>query len=187
VSVAGIASAWLSGSARVPFVAGLDRYLPPALSRLHPRYGTPHVALLCQAVLSGLFVAMSFMGTRVEQAFKTLVDLAVVLQLIPFLYLYAALVVLARRPEDGRGRFSKATLWFAGLSGLATSCVGTVVAFIPQRGGEDLWMFEAKMALGIVLLLGLGAFFYFPYARRRAILLATAASTPDYSGSGGIS
>jgi len=187
VSIAGIASAWLSGSARVPFVAGLDRYMPAALSRLHPRYGTPHVALVCQAILSGLFVAMSFMGTRVEQAFKTLVDLAVVLQMIPFLYLYAALVVLARRPEDGRGRFSKATLWFAGLSGFATSCIGAVVAFIPQRGGEDLWMFETKMFLGVALLLGLGAFFYFPYARRRAGLLATAASAADHSGSGGIS
>ena len=39
--IAGIASAWLSGSARIPFVAGLDRYLPASLGKLHPRTATP--------------------------------------------------------------------------------------------------------------------------------------------------
>jgi amino acid transporter len=191
VSIAGIASAWLSGSARIPFVAGLDRYLPASLGRLHPRYGTPHVALIAQAILSGLFVAMSFLGATVEQAFKTLVDLAVVLQLIPFLYIYAALVDLARRPEDGRGRYSKGMLWFAGLSGLVTSCLGMVVAFIPQREGEVLWLFETKMVLGIAFFLVLGAFFYFPYSRRKAALGAevagsSGASAADYPGTGGL-
>jgi len=34
---------WLAAPARLPFVAGIDRYLPSAFGRLHPRYGTPHV------------------------------------------------------------------------------------------------------------------------------------------------
>src|SRR5208282_1519214 len=89
ISIAGIASAWLSGSARIPFVAGLDRYLPASLGRLHPRYGTPYVALIVHAVLSGLFAGMSFLGATVEQAYKTMLDLAVVLQLVPFLSLAA--------------------------------------------------------------------------------------------------
>jgi glutamate:GABA antiporter len=190
VSIAGIASAWLSGSARIPFVAGLDRYLPESLGRLHPRYGTPHVALITQSVLSGLFVAMSFLGATVEQGYKTLLDLAVVLQLVPFLYLYAALIQLAWRPEDGRGRYSKGMLWFAGLSGLVTTTIGMAVAFIPQHEGEGLWQFEAKMAAGTLLFLALAAFFYFPFSRRKAALLAEAggagaASAADFPGPGG--
>ena len=85
LSIAGIASAWLSGSARIPFVAGLDSYLPEGLGRLHPRYATPYVALIVHASLSALFLAMSFVGAQVKEAFVTMLDLAVVLQLIPFL------------------------------------------------------------------------------------------------------
>jgi glutamate:GABA antiporter len=41
ISIAGIGSAWLGGSARIPFVAGLDSYLPSWLGKIHPRYSTP--------------------------------------------------------------------------------------------------------------------------------------------------
>jgi amino acid transporter len=64
ISTAGIASAWFVGSARIPFVAGLDRYLPPALGKIHPRYATPYVALIVHASLSSLFVAMNLAGAR---------------------------------------------------------------------------------------------------------------------------
>jgi glutamate:GABA antiporter len=36
VSIAGIGSAWLAGSARIPFVAGLDSYLPGWMGKIHP-------------------------------------------------------------------------------------------------------------------------------------------------------
>jgi amino acid transporter len=190
VSIAGIASAWLSGSARIPFVAGLDSYLPEQLGRLHPRYGTPYVALITQSMLSGLFVAMSFLGATVEQGYKTLLDLAVVLQLVPFLYLYAAMIDLARRPQDGLGRYSKGMLWFAGLSGVITTGIGMVVAFIPQHEGEALWLFETKMSLGTLFFLVLAAIFYFPSSRRKAALLAASAgggttSVAEFPGPGG--
>lgn len=168
ISIAGIASAWLSGSARVPFVAGLDRYLPAELGRLHPRFGTPYVALTVHAILSGLFVAMSFFGATVEQAYKTMLDLAVVLQLVPFLYVYAALIDLARSSVEGEGRYSRGTLWLAGLSGFLTTALGMIVAFIPQRGGEPVWLFETKLSAGCIFFLGLAAFFFFFYSRRKA-------------------
>ena len=45
IAIGGAASAWFAGPARIPFVAGLDRALPAALGRVHPRWGSPHVAL----------------------------------------------------------------------------------------------------------------------------------------------
>jgi len=36
LSIAGIGSAWLGGSARIPFVAGLDSYMPAWLGKIHP-------------------------------------------------------------------------------------------------------------------------------------------------------
>ena len=44
IAILGTASAWFSGAARLPFVAGVDRYLPPIIGRVHPRYHTPYVS-----------------------------------------------------------------------------------------------------------------------------------------------
>ena len=168
ISIAGIASAWLGGSARVPFVAGLDAYLPPALGRLHPRFATPYVALITHGLLSSLFVAMSFVGATVKEAYLTLLELAVVLQLLPFLYLYAALIRLPGRTAPERLRFRPATLRFAGVCGLATTALGMVVAFVPSRQVTSVWLFELKMLVGSGFFLGLAGLFFFTSKAQRS-------------------
>jgi len=83
IAMAGATSAWISGSARILFVSGIDRYLPRMFARVHPKYGTPHIALIGFAALSSLLIAMSFIGkASVKEAYVTLLDLAVVLQMI---------------------------------------------------------------------------------------------------------
>ena len=62
LSIAGIGSAWMGGSARIPFVAGLDSYMPSWLGKVHPRYATPYAALIVQAIVSGLLVLGNFFG-----------------------------------------------------------------------------------------------------------------------------
>jgi glutamate:GABA antiporter len=168
LAIAGTTSAWLSGSARIPFVAGLDRYLPPALGRIHPRYQTPYVALIVHAALSCIFVAMSFVGATVEQAYEIMLLLAVVLQLVPFLYLYGALIRIAMQKLSEGAFYGRTTLWLAGISGFTTTAIGMVVAFIPPDGRqESTWLFEAKMLVGCAFFLGLAAFFFFVYSRRK--------------------
>ena len=166
LSIAGIASAWLSGSARIPFVAGLDSYLPEGLGKLHPRYATPYVALIVHATLSALFLAMSFVGAQVKEAFVTMLDLAVVLQLIPFLYMYAGLIRLAGRSEAA-GHYSKKTILLAGWCGLLTTVLGVAVAFVPSHQIDSIWLFEVKMVVGTLFFVGLAAFFFFVYSRRK--------------------
>ncbi|PYT71104.1 MAG: hypothetical protein DMG42_17575 [Acidobacteria bacterium] len=97
LSIAGIGSAWLGGSARIPFVAGLDSYLPDWLGKIHPRYSTPHAALIVHATVSLILVVVnfSFTGAGVQETFQKLLSLAVVLQLIPFLYMFGALLRIA--------------------------------------------------------------------------------------------
>ena len=41
-------SSWVAGAARVPFAAGVDAAMPAAFAKLHPKYRTPHVALVVQ-------------------------------------------------------------------------------------------------------------------------------------------
>ncbi|HMC29753.1 MAG TPA: APC family permease, partial [Candidatus Angelobacter sp.] len=169
ISIAGIASAWLSGSARIPFVAGLDRYLPAALGKLHPRTATPYVALMVHGFFSAIFLALSFArGASVKEAFSILLALAVVLQLVPFLYIYAALIKLGLRRGPADGHYGKPVLMASGLSGLITTALGMVVAFVPPPNTASGWSFDGKMAFGTLFFLGLAGFFYFFYGRRKS-------------------
>ena len=51
----GQAGAWFAAAGRLPFVIGIDRRLPPSFAKIHPRWGTPYVALLVQAVIAAIF------------------------------------------------------------------------------------------------------------------------------------
>ncbi len=167
ISTAGIASAWFSGSARIPFVAGLDRYLPARLGKVHARYHTPHVALILHALLSTLFLVMSFVGATVREAYITMLALAVVLQLVPFLYMYAGLVRLAAHGAPQSASYRRWVLWLAGVAGFITTALGMGLAFVPARQIESIWTFEIKLFVGCILFLGLATLFFWVYAGRR--------------------
>jgi glutamate:GABA antiporter len=95
LSIAGIGSAWIGGCARIPFVAGLDSYMPSWLGRVHPRYATPYAALIVQGIVSAILLVLNFAGSGVQESFQKLLSLAVVLQLVPFVYMFAALIKFA--------------------------------------------------------------------------------------------
>ena len=65
--------------------------LPPALGRVHPRWGSPHVALITCAVLSAALTALSLTGSTVAEAYQVLLKATVVINLVPFVYMFLAL------------------------------------------------------------------------------------------------
>jgi len=178
LSIAGIGSAWLGGSARIPFVAGLDSYMPSWLGKIHPKYATPYAALIVHAAVSLILVVINFTFTRagVQETFQKLLSLAVVLQLIPFLYMFGALLKIAVSDSFAKGRYSKATLIAAGTSGLLTTSLGIALAFFPAQQITSLYSYEVWMVGGTLFFIGLAAFFFFVYGRRKAArkLAATA-------------
>src|SRR5438445_4601970 len=89
---------WFAATARLPFVAGIDRFLPPAFGALHPRWHTPYVALLVQAAIAGLFIFLGQAGTSVHGAYDALVSIGIIAYFIPFLFMFAAMIVLQREP-----------------------------------------------------------------------------------------
>ena len=168
VSIAGIGSAWLAGSARIPFVGGLDSYMPSWLGKVHPRYATPYAALIVHAIVSMILVVVNFIASNVQETFQKLLSLAVVLQLVPFLYIFAALLKISADPAFTRVRYSRPTLVFAGASGLITTCMAIAVAFFPAVQITSLVLYEVWMFGGTLLFVGLAAFFFFVYGRRKA-------------------
>jgi amino acid transporter len=167
ISIAGIGSAWLAGSARIPFVAGLDSYLPSWLGKVHPRYGTPYAALIVHFVVSTILVLISFLGSGVQETFQRLLSLAVVLQLLPFLYMFAALLKIAADPSATKGHYSKTVLWLSGSSGLLMTILGMIFAFSPAQQISSVWSYEAWMFGGTAFFIGLAVFFFFVYGRRK--------------------
>jgi len=170
LSIAGIGSAWLGGSARIPFVAGLDSYMPAWLGKIHPKYATPYAALMVHATVSVILVAVNFLSTTkgVQESFQRLLSLAVVLQLIPFLYMFGALLKIALDDGFVRGHYGKRTLVFAGASGLVTTTLGIALAFFPAQQIGSLWRYEVWMVGGTIVFIGLAAFFFFVYGSRKA-------------------
>lgn len=141
ISIGGAASAWFAGSSRIPFVAGLTSALPAALGRVHPRWRSPHVALTTCAALAGCFTTLSLVGATVAEAYQVLLKSAVVIQLIPFIYLFLGLARLREAAPWARA---------AGAVGLTAVLVGVAAAFLPTSDVENVLVFEAKMLLGVV-------------------------------------
>jgi amino acid transporter len=174
LSIAGIGSAWLGGSARIPFVAGLDSYMPRWLGSIHCKYRTPYAALLVHAGVSLFLVLMNFWGSGVQESFQRMLSLAVVLQLVPFLYMFGALLKLALDPGFERAQYSKTTLLLAGASGLLTTSLGIGLAFFPAQQITSLMSYEVWMWGGTIIFIGAAAFFFFVYGRRKTALKAAA-------------
>ena len=147
LSIGGAASAWFAGSSRIPFVAGLASALPPALGRVHPRWHSPHVALTTCALAAGGFTAMSLLGSTVEEAYQVLLKSAVVIQLIPFVYLFLGLV-----KERDSGPWAR----LAGAVGVTATVFGLAAAFLPAEGVDSVLIFELKMLVGIAGPIALG-------------------------------
>lgn len=163
IAILGTASAWFSGSARLPFVAGIDHYLPPALGKIHPRYHTPYVALCVFAGLSSILILLSYAGASVSEAYLTLLSLAVVLQMVPSVYMFAALwkVISALPAEAGSRRYNRLNA----ISGMVTSLLGLGLAFVPAAEVRSVGIYEAKLGAAAVAVVGSALFFYFA-ARR---------------------
>ena len=168
LSIAGIGSAWMGGSARIPFVAGLDSYMPSWLGKVHPKYATPYMALTVQGLVSLVLVVINFVASGgVQEAFQKLLALAVVLQLVPFLYVFGALLKFGFGPSDNRGRYSRTTLVAAGLSGFITTSLGIILVFFPTQQVTSIWFYEAWMIGGTLFFVGLAAFFFYVYGRHK--------------------
>lgn len=157
-------SAWLGGTARIPYVSGLDNYLPKALGKVHPKYGTPHVSLIWQGIFSSAFILMSVVGATVEEAYMVLIDATLVLYFIPYLYMFAAVIKLRNRDGDKAeviqipgGRWG---LYLAVAAGLFSTAVSIIFSLIPGPEVASPALFVAKVAGGSAAFVLIGVALY---------------------------
>jgi len=142
LGVTGQLGAWLAGSARIPFAIGLDHYLPPAFCKLHPRWHTPHVAILTQGAAGTVFLIVAQLGASVRVGYQILVDMTVITYFIPFLYLFLSVWKHGRRASA--------------LPGSLVTILAIAFSLVPPADAGSLWLFEAKLVGGCALLIALG-------------------------------
>jgi amino acid transporter len=175
VGNAGGVGATVAGVARVPFVAGIDRYLPEAFARLHPKWRTPYIAIIVQALLSAALLIVSNLGQNIAAAYEILINATVVVYFIPFLYMYAAAIKLAYRPERASQRDAalipggKTGVWIAGSLGFTVTLLSIVLAFIPSMDVSNKALYVVEIVVGTLVAMGLGVMLYMRGARQKAV------------------
>jgi amino acid transporter len=164
----------VAGIARVPFIVGVDRYLPAAFGKIHPKWRTPYVAILVQAGISLAVLLLSNINETTSGAYQILVDAATILYFVPFLYMYAAVIKLAGR-EDRRQNVhavlipgGKIGVWIAGGMGFLVTSAGIVLSFVPPGETTNKYVFSVKLIGGTVGAIGLGLILYYRGVRQKA-------------------
>ena len=154
---------WFAATARLPFVAGIDRFLPPAFGRLHPQWGTPYVALLVQAAIAGLFIFLGQAGTSVRGAYDALVSMGIIAYFIPFLFMFAAMIALQREPAGPDvirvPGGTSAAIALAAI-GFTVTAISIVLACVPADEEPNKMLAVVKVVGASAVLVAIGAGVY---------------------------
>jgi glutamate:GABA antiporter len=173
VGNAGGVGSTVAGIARVPFVVGIDRYLPAAFGKIHPRWKTPYISILVQAIVSGAILLVSQINDSTRGAYQFLIDAAIILYFIPFLYMFAAVIKLARRRDRTENPHAVLVpgglpgVWICGGLGFVVVLIGIFVSLVPPGDSTNKLGFELKLVGGTIASILLGLILYWRGARAK--------------------
>ena len=175
VGNAGGVGSTVAGIARVPFVVGIDRYLPAAFGKIHSRWKTPYVSILVQAIISGLILLVSQINQSTRDSYQQLVDAAIILYFIPFLYMFAAAIRLAARKD--RTENKQAVLIPGGFVGVWTASgvaffitlISIVLSVFPPGESSNRISFLFRTLLWVIGALAVGLTLYWRGARAKRV------------------
>jgi amino acid transporter len=139
IGITGQLGAWMSGTARLPVVLGMDRLLPRSFSNVRG-------VLAVQSATCILLLIAANLGGNLRTGYQLLVDLTVITYFIPFAYMF-----LAAWRFGSRG---------AALAGLAVTLFALGFSFVPPYGAGSVWLFEVKLLGGLVLITALAKWCY---------------------------
>ncbi|HVU46891.1 MAG TPA: APC family permease [Terracidiphilus sp.] len=160
----GGAATMLSSTSRLPFVAGIDHYLPRVFGTIHPRFKTPWIAIIVYG-LAGMCVAvLGQAGTSVRGAYDVLVGMSVLTEFLPFLFIFGALIRVQSVPADPTVRRvpgGRPVAILLGALGLASTVVTIVLSTIPAEDDPNPVLAAFKIVGATVVLVGVGVLVFF--------------------------
>ena len=191
LSNVGAAGAYLAAVARLPFVAGIDRFLPPAFGALHPRWKTPWVASAHAISSVGvLFIFLGQAGTSVKGAYDVLVSMGVITYFIPYLYVFAAMIKLQREPagpEVIRVPGGRPVAVLVSVIGLLTTTATIVLSVVPPADDPNKPLAVLKIVGGTAALMAAGGWIYWAGKKKACSDLRSAGALARLSGKAAVS
>ena len=174
VGNAGGVGSTVAGISRVPFVVGVDRYLPAAFGKIHPRWKTPWVSILVQASISAAILLGSQINESMQGAYQKLLDAGIILYFIPFLYMFAAVIKLAQRRDRLENTHAVLVpggipgVWICGSLGFIVVLIGIVVSLIPPGDSANKLGFFLNLVAGTAASVFFGLILYWRGARAKS-------------------
>lgn len=169
LNTVGSTAANLSSTSRLPFVAGIDHYLPPVFGSIHPRYRTPWVAIGVYGLASVLVAVLGQMGTTVRGAYGALVSMAVISYFIPYLLLFAAMIRLQSEPAGPNVRRvpgKKPVAIALGVVGFVATGTTIVLSLFPGADQPNKVLAVVKVVGATLVQFGLGVGVFLAERRR---------------------
>lgn len=147
----------LFGQTRIFFVMSRDGLLPEVFSKLHPKYGTPHVVTLTTGVFVAFFAALFPVGA--------LADISNSGTLFAFFTVAVGVMILRRTQPQRERHFRTPAVWV--IAPLAA--LGCIFLFFQLSGYTEL-LFFGWAAIGLLI--------YALYGRTRSHLAARGTAQP---------
>lgn len=155
-------SVHVTGSSRLPMVAGWDRLLPAWFSRLHPRYKTPINSIIFVGALTLVIAIASQIGAGIQEAFQLVDNAANVFYGIVYFTMFAIPLFGAAAIRSG------ASIWLriAAISGAAVSLLAIFFTVYPIIDVPNALVFGAKIAAVTIAANTIGVAIYLVGKRR---------------------
>ena len=152
----------LTGSSRLPMVAGWDRLLPDWFSRLHPQYRTPINSIIFVGAITLVIALASQIGAGIQEAFQLVDNAANVFYGIVYLLLFAIPIVGASAIR------SVAPFWLriAAGCGFGVSLLAIFFTVYPIINVPSRLIFAAKI-IGVTAIANAIGVTIFALAKRR--------------------
>ena len=126
-----------------------------------------------QALISAAILLASQINETIQGAYQILIDAAVILYFIPFLYMFAAAIKLAYRKDRKENPHAVLVpggingVWVCAGLGFAVVLVGILLSLVPPGDVLSKFRFELKLVGGTVASVLLGLTLYWRGARSK--------------------
>ncbi|MEP7071799.1 MAG: APC family permease [Verrucomicrobiota bacterium] len=152
----------LTGSSRLPMVAGWDSLLPAWFSHLHPRFQTPTNSILFVGVLTLVFAIAAQLGTGAQEAFQLIDNAANVFYGIAYLIMFALPLIGAQAVR------AAAPLWLriAAICGAIVSLLAILFTVYPIIDVPSPLLFAIKIIGVTAVCNAVGALIFATAGRR---------------------
>jgi APA family basic amino acid/polyamine antiporter len=147
-------NAGLIGISRLAFSLGKHRLVPPALSRIHPRFKTPYISIILFSIIAVLIIIPGFFEADV---FKNMGALYAVGSLLAFMFAHASIISLRiRRPAMPRPfklgwniKIKERELPVSAILGICALSIIWIIILITQPYSR--WVGLGWMVVGIIV------------------------------------